>query len=282
MKIYSRGSELDLTTPKVMGILNVTPDSFSDGGNHNHYHDAIEYAAKIVDEGASIIDVGGESTRPGFVHVTINNELDRVIPVVEAIAKRFDVWISVDTSKSEVMFEAAKVGMHLINDIRSLHGEGTLEIAVQTGLPICIMHTKEQSQSIQNNFDDRNIINDIKQYLNTEIQRCVDAGINKKQIILDPGFGFGKNLSHNYQILANLKHFHDFELPILTGMSRKSMIGKLLNATPKNRMAGSLACATIAAMQGAQIIRVHDVNETVQAMKIVQMTLLKKEKLVYE
>lgn len=282
MKINARESELDLKTPKVMGILNVTPDSFSDGGNYNRYHEALKYAEKMVSEGASIIDVGGESTRPGAVHVSISDELDRVIPVVEAIAKRFDVWISVDTSKSVVMFEAAKAGIHLINDIRSFHEPETLKIAVQTGLPICIMHMKRQRGIMQDSPNYRNIINEVKAYLKSEIKRCVDAGIHKDKIILDPGFGFSKNLSHNYQLLANLKQFHDFGLPILVGMSRKSMIGTLLNLPPQKRLVGNIACATIAAIQGVQIIRVHDVKETVQAMKIVQMTLLEKEKLAYE
>lgn len=282
MQIKARGSVLDLSTPKVMGILNVTPDSFSDGGTHNRYHDALEHAAKMVNEGASIIDIGGESTRPGAAEVSVNEELDRVIPIVEAIAQRFDVWISVDTSKAEVMSEAAKAGMHLINDIRSLHEPGAIEVAAQSGLPVCIMHMQGQPRTMQDAPNYENVVADIKAYFDAEIARCVAAGIDKQQIILDPGFGFGKNLSHNYQLLANLDQFHDFGLPLLAGMSRKSMIGNLLNVPPQERLVGSIACATIAAMQGAQIIRVHDVKETVQAMQIVQMTLSEKEKLAYE
>ena len=282
MKIRARACELDLSTPKVMGILNVTPDSFSDGGTHNRYHDALEHAAKMVNEGASIIDIGGESTRPGAAEVSVNEELDRVIPIVEAIAQRFDVWISVDTSKAEVMSEAAKAGMHLINDIRSLHEPGAIEVAAQSGLPVCIMHMQGQPRTMQDAPNYENVVADIKAYFYAEIARCVAAGIDKQQIILDPGFGFGKNLSHNYQLLANLDQFHDFGLPLLAGMSRKSMIGNLLNVPPQERLVGSIACATIAAMQGAQIIRVHDVKETVQAMQIVQMTLSEKEKLAYE
>lgn len=282
MKIRARACELDLSTPKVMGILNVTPDSFSDGGTHNRYHDALEHAAKMVNEGVSIIDIGGESTRPGAAEVSVNEELDRVIPIVEAIAQRFDVWISVDTSKAEVMSEAAKAGMHLINDIRSLHEPGAIEVAAQSGLPVCIMHMQGQPRTMQDAPNYENVVADIKAYFDAEIARCVAAGIDKQQIILDPGFGFGKNLSHNYQLLANLDQFHDFGLPLLAGMSRKSMIGNLLNVPPQERLVGSIACATIAAMQGAQIIRVHDVKETVQAMQIVQMTLSEKEKLAYE
>ncbi|MEX9910185.1 dihydropteroate synthase [Providencia huaxiensis] len=278
MQIKARGSVLDLSTPKVMGILNVTPDSFSDGGTHNRYQDALEHVAKMVQHGAAIIDIGGESTRPGAAEVSVNEELDRVIPVVEAIAQRFDVWISVDTSKAKVMAEAARAGMHIINDIRSLHEPDALAVAAKTGLPVCIMHMQGQPRTMQEAPNYENVVREVKDYLNTEITRCVTAGIDRQQIILDPGFGFGKNLSHNYQLLANLEQFHNFGLPLLAGMSRKSMIGQLLNVPPQERLAGSLTCAVIAAMQGAHIIRVHDVKETVQAMQVVQMTLSEKEK----
>ena len=278
MQIKTRGSVLDLSTPQVMGILNVTPDSFSDGGTHNRYHDALEHVARMVQEGATIIDIGGESTRPGAAEVSVSEELDRVIPVVEAIAQRFDVWISVDTSKAQVMSEAAKAGMHMINDIRSLHEPEALDVAAQTGLPVCIMHMQGQPRTMQAAPNYENVVREVKDYLEAEIARCVNAGIDRQQIILDPGFGFGKNLSHNYQLLANLEQFHNFGLPLLAGMSRKSMIGQLLNVPPQERLAGSLTCAVIAAMQGAHIIRVHDVKETVQAMQVVQMTLSEKEK----
>ncbi|APC13756.1 MULTISPECIES: dihydropteroate synthase [Providencia] len=278
MQIKARGSVLDLSTPQVMGILNVTPDSFSDGGTHNRYHDALEHVARMVQEGATIIDIGGESTRPGAAEVSVSEELDRVIPVVEAIAQRFDVWISVDTSKAQVMSEAAKAGMHMINDIRSLHEPEALDVAAQTGLPVCIMHMQGQPRTMQAAPNYENVVREVKDYLEAEIARCVNAGIDRQQIILDPGFGFGKNLSHNYQLLANLEQFHNFGLPLLAGMSRKSMIGQLLNVPPQERLAGSLTCAVIAAMQGAHIIRVHDVKETVQAMQVVQMTLSEKEK----
>ncbi|NIA74227.1 dihydropteroate synthase [Providencia rettgeri] len=278
MQIKARGSVLDLSTPQVMGILNVTPDSFSDGGTHNRYHDALEHVARMVQEGATIIDIGGESTRPGAAEVSVSEELDRVIPVVEAIAQRFDVWISVDTSKAQVMSEAAKAGMHMINDIRSLHEPNALDVAAQTGLPVCIMHMQGQPRTMQAAPNYENVVREVKDYLEAEIARCVNAGIDRQQIILDPGFGFGKNLSHNYQLLANLEQFHNFGLPLLAGMSRKSMIGQLLNVPPQERLAGSLTCAVIAAMQGAHIIRVHDVKETVQAMQVVQMTLSEKEK----
>ncbi|MCT8249193.1 dihydropteroate synthase [Proteus faecis] len=277
MKLMARGTELNLSTPQVMGILNVTPDSFSDGGTHNSLNDAVDHAAKLIAEGASIIDIGGESTRPGASDVSIDEELQRVVPVVEAIRQRFDIWISVDTSKAQVITESANVGASIINDIRSLQELGALEAAAKTGLPVCIMHMQGNPKTMQQSPHYENVMMDVDRFLQENIQRCVDAGIEKNQIILDPGFGFGKNLAHNYQLLAHLSELHHFGLPILAGMSRKSMVGQLLNVPPQERVAGSVACAVIAAMQGAQIIRVHDVKETVDAMKVVQATLSAKE-----
>lgn len=277
MKLMARGTELNLSTPQVMGILNVTPDSFSDGGSHNSLNDAVNHAAKLIAEGASIIDIGGESTRPGASDVSIDEELQRVVPVVEAIRQRFDVWISVDTSKAQVITESANAGASIINDIRSLQEPGALEAAAKTGLPVCIMHMQGDPKTMQQSPHYVNVVMDVDRFLQENIQRCVDAGIEKNQIILDPGFGFGKNLAHNYQLLAHLSELHHFGLPILAGMSRKSMVGQLLNVPPQERIAGSVACAVIAAMQGAQIIRVHDVKETVDAMKVVQATLSAKE-----
>lgn len=277
MKLMARGTELNLSAPQVMGILNVTPDSFSDGGTHNSLNDAVDHAAKLIAEGATIIDIGGESTRSGASDVSIDEELQRVVPVVEAIRQRFDIWISVDTSKAQVITESANVGASIINDIRSLREPGALEAAAKTGLPVCIMHMQGNPKTMQQSPHYENVMMDVDRFLQENIQRCVDAGIEKNQIILDPGFGFGKNLAHNYQLLAHLSELHHFGLPILAGMSRKSMVGQLLNVPPQERVAGSVACAVIAAMQGAQIIRVHDVKETVDAMKVVQATLSAKE-----
>ncbi|EMY0651737.1 dihydropteroate synthase [Proteus mirabilis] len=277
MKLIARGRELNLSSPQVMGILNVTPDSFSDGGTHNSLNDAINHAAKLIAEGASIIDIGGESTRSGASDVSVDEELHRVIPVVEAIQQRFDVWISVDTSKAQVITESAQAGASIINDIRSLTEPGALQAAAKTGLPVCIMHMQGLPKTMQHSPQYKNVMIEVDAFLAENIQRCIDAGIEKNQIILDPGFGFGKNLAHNYQLLAHLSDFHHFGLPILAGMSRKSMVGQLLNVPPQERVAGSVACAVIAAMQGAQIIRVHDVKETVDAMKVVQATLSAKE-----
>ncbi|MDC9620890.1 dihydropteroate synthase [Xenorhabdus sp. XENO-7] len=279
MKLTARGSVLDLSRPQVMGILNVTPDSFSDGGNHNTFDAALRHAATMIEEGAAIIDVGGESTRPDAVDVSEQEELDRVVPVVEALAQRFDVWISIDTSKAIVMQESAKVGAHMINDIRSLQEFGALDAVVKTGLPVCLMHMQGQPRTMQTEPYYEDVVLEAKTFLTRQIDRCVAAGIAKNKLILDPGFGFGKNLSHNYQLLAHLEEFHHLGLPILAGMSRKSMIGQLLHVPPQERVTGSIACAVIAAMQGAQIIRVHDVKETVQAMQIVQATLSAKNTL---
>ncbi|MDR0217602.1 MAG: dihydropteroate synthase [Enterobacteriaceae bacterium] len=278
MKLTARSSILDLSHPQVMGILNVTPDSFSDGGIHNTFDAALQHAAKMIEEGATIIDIGGESTRPGADDVSEQEELDRIIPVIESLVQRFDIWISVDTSKAIVMQEAAKAGAHMINDIRALQEPGALEIAAKTELPICLMHMQGQPRTMQAEPHYEDVVSEVKNFLETQIERCIAAGIAKNKLIIDPGFGFGKNLSHNYQLLAHLEEFHHFGLPILAGMSRKSMIGQLLHVPAQERVTGSIACAVIAAMQGAQIIRVHDVKETVQAMQVVQATLSEKSK----
>ncbi|OTA17901.1 hypothetical protein Xvie_00574 [Xenorhabdus vietnamensis] len=272
MKLTARGCTLDLSHPQVMGILNVTPDSFSDGGTYNTFDTALKHASKMIEEGATIIDVGGESTRPGAGEVNEQEELDRVVPVIEALAQRFDTWISVDTSKAAVMREAAKAGAHIINDIRALQEPGALDVAAQSGLPICLMHMQGQPHTMQTAPHYEDVLSEVKTFFIQQIERCVAAGIAKNNLILDPGFGFGKNLSHNYQLLARLQEFHHLGLPILAGMSRKSMIGQLLDVPPQERTTGSVACAVIAAMKGAQIIRVHDVKETVQAMQVVHAT----------
>lgn len=282
MKITARKIELNLNCPVVMGILNVTPDSFSDGGIYNRYDYALKHVASMVNHGAAIIDIGGESTRPGASEVSLQQELDRVIPIIEAVTDRFDVWVSVDTSKAVVMTEAARAGAHIINDVRSLHEPGALEAAAETGLPICIMHMLGQPKTMQQTPDYKNVVVEVKQYLSDEIERCEAASIAKNRLIIDPGFGFGKNLVHNYQLLATLNEFHALRVPLLVGMSRKSMIAELLDVPLEERLIGSIACAVIAAMQGAQIIRAHDVKETVQAMKIVQATLSVKETDDYE
>lgn len=282
MKLVAQGSTLDLSHPHVMGILNVTPDSFSDGGTHNTLVEAVKHANLMINAGATIIDIGGESTRPGAADVSVEEELARVIPTVEAIAQRFEAWISVDTSKPEVIRESARVGAHIINDIRSLTEPGALEAAAETGLPVCLMHMQGQPKTMQDAPKYADVFADVERFFIEHIVRCERAGIAKDKLLLDPGFGFGKNLSHNYELLARLGEFHHFGLPLLVGMSRKSMVGQLLNVGPTERLNGSLACAVIAAMQGAQIIRVHDVKETVEALRVVEATLAAKENKRYE
>lgn len=274
MEIRFQNQIMDLSFPQVMGIVNMTPDSFSDGGNYNNLDDAMRRVDSMIQAGASFIDVGGESTRPGAAEVSVEEELDRVIPLVEKIARYFDVWISVDTSKPQVITESAKAGAHLINDIRALTEPGAIEAAAKTQLPVCIMHMQGDPKTMQNApHYQQGIYQEVDQFFTQHINRCINAGIERQKIILDPGFGFGKTLQHNYRLLAKLKNFHHFGLPLLVGMSRKSMIGQVLNVPPQERMIGSVSCAVIAAMQGAQIIRVHDVKETFDALRIVQATL---------
>ena len=278
MQLTARESILNLTFPQVMGILNVTPDSFSDGGRHNSLDLALRHADAMINAGATLLDIGGESTRPGAAEVSEDEELARVVPVVEAISRRFDVWISVDTSKAIVIREAARAGMHLINDIRSLQEPGALQAAAETGLPVCLMHMQGQPKTMQHSPKYEDVVAEVAEYFVEQIARCENAGIPKSKLLLDPGFGFGKNLNHNYQLLARLAEFHHFGLPLLVGMSRKSMVGQLLHVSPEQRVTGSVACAVIAAMQGAQIVRVHDVKETVEAMRVVEATLSARDK----
>ena len=256
-----------------MGILNVTPDSFSDGGRHNSLDAALYAAEKMIQQGAAIIDVGGESTRPGAAPVSKQQELDRVIPVVEAIHKQLDTIISVDTSTPEGITQSAAVGAGLINDVRALQREGALAAAAATELPICLMHMQGEPDSMQAapSYDD--VVNEIHQFLVQRVEACEQVGIDKQRLILDPGFGFGKSLAHNYKLLNQLETFHHLGMPLLVGASRKSMIGKVLDDCPADqRLIGSIAIAVIAAMKGTSIIRVHDVAETQDAMRIVAAT----------
>jgi dihydropteroate synthase len=254
-----------------MGILNVTPDSFSDGGKFNSLDNALTQAKAMVDAGVTIIDIGGESTRPGAPDVALEEELQRVIPIIKAIRQQSDVWISIDTSKAEVMRQAAEAGADIINDVRALQEPGALEVAANTGLPICLMHMQGQPRTMQANPHYDDLLLEVGEFLEERISACESVGISRDQLILDPGFGFGKTIEHNYHMLAHLEQFHKFGLPLLAGMSRKSMIFKLLDKAPAECVAASVSCATIAAMKGAQIIRVHDFEQTLDAVKIVSM-----------
>ncbi|WP_435433619.1 dihydropteroate synthase [Vibrio tapetis] len=269
--LEANGKKLSLETPQVMGILNVTPDSFSDGGRFCAVEDAIKQAQAMIKAGATIIDIGGESTRPGAPDVQLEEELARVVPVIEALRSISDVWISIDTSKAEVMRQAVQAGADIINDVRALQEPHALEVAASANVPVCLMHMQGQPRTMQSAPSYENLLQDVSNFLADRTQACEAAGIDKSKLILDPGFGFGKTLEHNYQLLANLEYFHQFGLPILAGMSRKSMIFKLLDKAPADSVIGSVTCASIAALKGAQIIRVHDVEETVDAIKIIKM-----------
>ncbi|MBD1555602.1 dihydropteroate synthase [Vibrio sp. S9_S30] len=269
MFIRSNNKELNLSSPHIMGILNVTPDSFSDGGQFNGIDDALNQARSMISAGATIIDIGGESTRPGAPDVTLEEEIKRVIPVIKALRAESDVWISIDTSKAEVMRQATIAGADIINDVRALQEPGALQAAAQAKVPVCLMHMQGQPKTMQENPKYQDLLEDIDGFLAERISACESAGIQREQLILDPGFGFGKTIEHNYHLLANLDKFHRFGLPILAGMSRKSMIFKVLEKEPKECLIGSVTCASISALKGAHIIRVHDVVETVEAIKII-------------
>ncbi|MFS1461956.1 dihydropteroate synthase [Vibrio lentus] len=271
MILQANNKTLLLDRPHVMGILNVTPDSFSDGGQFNSLEKALQQAERMIKAGVSIIDIGGESTRPGAPEVTLEDELSRVIPAIKTIRANFDVWISIDTSKAEVMRQAVEAGADLINDVRALQEPGALEAAAQAQVPVCLMHMKGQPRTMQANPSYDDVFTDVEDFLKERVEACESVGIPKEQLVLDPGFGFGKTIEHNYHLLAHLEKFHMLGLPILAGISRKSMIFKLLDKSPADCMVGSVTCATIAAMKGAQIIRVHDVEDTLEAMKIIEV-----------
>ena len=262
---------IDLSQPQVMGILNVTPDSFSDGGKHTNVSQALNHALRMIEEGATFIDIGGESTRPGAPDVSLQEELDRTIPVIEAVAKNTPCVISIDTSKADVMREAVKAGAGLINDVRALQEPGALQVAAEAQVPVCLMHMQGQPRTMQQSPEYDDVVNDVGQFLLARTKVCEEAGIAKDKILFDPGYGFGKSLEHNYTLVKHLPSLMKLGYPVLVGMSRKSMIGNLLNRKVDERLAGSISLATIVAQMGAQIIRVHDVKETADAVNIVKM-----------
>ncbi|CAB5711849.1 MULTISPECIES: dihydropteroate synthase [Aeromonas] len=267
MQLISKGLSLSLERPHVMGILNVTPDSFSDGGHFNQLERAMTHARQMVAEGATLIDIGGESTRPGAPDVSEQEELDRVLPVVEHMARELDVMISLDTSKAAVMREGCVAGAHLINDVRALLEPGALAAAAAADVPVCLMHMQGQPRTMQAepHYDD--LLGEVRAFFDERIAACLTAGIAREQLLLDPGYGFGKTLAHNYQLLAQQESLLDYQLPLLVGMSRKSMIGNLLGRPVDERLAGSLACALVGMQRGARIIRVHDVRATMDALR---------------
>ncbi len=258
-----------LNRPLVMGVLNVTPDSFSDGGLYTDPDKALQRAEDMVAEGAAIIDIGGESTRPGTRPVSVQEELDRVIPLVESMARALPVPLSVDTSKPEVMQEAWRAGAGMVNDVHALQAPAALAVLAASQIPVCLMHLQGTPATMQDDPHYEDVVAEVKDFLARRIQVCEAAGIGRDRIIIDPGFGFGKTLEHNLLLLKHLDEFHTLGVPLLVGPSRKSMIGRLLdNAPVGERLYGSLAAAVIAAWQGAHIIRVHDVRATVQALQV--------------
>ena len=273
MKLYANNKVLDLNIPQIMGILNFTPDSFSDSGQFYKLDKALIQIEKMLQAGASIIDIGGESTRPNADEVTLEQELERVVPLVEAVRKRFDCWISVDTSKAQVMVESAKVGMDLINDIRALQEPQALETALGLGLPVCLMHMQGQPRTMQANPHYDDVVAEVLEFLQKRTALCLEEGMKPENIIWDVGFGFGKTVQHNYKLLQQLARFAAEGFPLLAGLSRKSMIGAVLDKTVEQRVMGSAAGALIAAMNGATILRVHDVEQTADVLKIWQATL---------
>ena len=260
---------LDLTHPHVMGILNVTPDSFSDGGRFAARDAALRHAAAMVAAGATLIDIGGESTRPGARPVSAVEELERVAPVVEAVSAELDVVISLDTSTPAVMREGARLGAGMINDVRALRRDGALEAAADSGLAVCLMHMLGEPGTMQQDPQYRDVVIEVRDFLAQRMKACADAGIPVERIVLDPGFGFAKTLAHNLSLFRHLEALHEFGRPLLVGVSRKSMIGQALGREVHERLAGGLALAALAVAKGAGIVRVHDVAETADAVRMI-------------
>ena len=262
---------LDLSAPVVMGVLNITPDSFSDGGRYIDRDAALLHARSMIQAGAKIIDIGGESTRPGAVGVSVAEELDRVLVAVEAIASEWDVVISVDTSTPEVMRESAALGAGMINDVRALSRPGALEAAAATGLRVCLMHMQGDPTNMQQAPFYTDVLAEVDAFLADRAAACMAAGIARDKLVLDPGFGFGKTDQHNLALLAGLPQMAAHGMPLLAGLSRKSMIGRLLGRPVADRLIGSVVLALLAAQHGAHILRVHDVAETVDALRLLQI-----------
>ena len=268
-----RLGSMRLPVPAVMGILNVTPDSFSDGGRFKNPQTALRQAAEMAEAGAAIIDVGGESTRPGAAAVSEQEELDRVIPVIESVCEVTDLPVSIDTSKPRVMRECVAAGAVMINDVCALQMEGALSSAVDLQVPVCLMHMQGTPRSMQEKPHYENVVADVAAFLEQRVSACVDAGVDENVIVVDPGFGFGKTHAHNVELLANLRQLRVRDRPVLIGVSRKSTLGALTGREIRDRLPSSVAAAVVACMQGAHIIRAHDVQATVDALKVVQAVI---------
>ncbi|MGD9785675.1 MAG: dihydropteroate synthase [Hyphomicrobiaceae bacterium] len=275
----TRLSGLDLARPRIMGIVNVTPDSFSDGGRHDTAERAVAHALKLAEEGADILDIGGESTRPGSDAVALDDELSRVIPVIEGLRARTDKLISIDTRKAEVMRRAADAGVDILNDVSALtHDPRSLEVAAESGLPVMLMHAQGDPKTMNDNPVYGDVALDVFDFLERRISACEDAGIPRAKIVADPGIGFGKHLHHNVAVLATMSLYHGLGVPVLLGASRKKLIGQICNVDdPEGRVPGSIAAALSSISQGVQIVRVHDVAATKQAVAVWQAALTGSE-----
>ena len=263
------GRLLKLDRPQVMGIVNVTPDSFSDGGTHDTLEAAVAHALELVEEGADLLDIGGESTRPGAEEVSVEEELRRVIPVIERLVKQTSLPISIDTSKPEVMRAAVAAGAGMINDVYALRREGALDAAASLGVPVALMHMLGEPRSMQDAPDYDDVVGEVHRFLAERLFAAEMSGIAKKNLLVDPGFGFGKNTQHNLALLAQLERFTELGVPVLAGLSRKRSIGEITGReAARDRVAGSVAAHLIAAQRGATILRVHDVAATVDALKV--------------
>ena len=269
--------QFDLTTPICMGVINVTPDSFSDGGNLSKSDDgsfvvdvdkALHKVESYLDQGASIVDVGGESTRPGSHGVPLDEELERTIPVIEAVRKNLDVCLSIDTSSPIVMAEALSAGAEFINDVRALSSPGALEVAANSSAAVCVMHMSGQPINMQESLHYDNVVKDVSDYLRERAKTCIKAGDFEHRLLVDPGFGFGKSVIHNYKLLKYLSAITELGFPVLVGLSRKSMVGEVVNRPTKERVSGSVAASTLALNNGASVIRSHDVAATMDAIGV--------------
>ncbi len=267
MQLRCKTRIIELSAPAVMGVLNVTPDSFSDGGKHHRLDAALSHARRMLADGATIIDVGGESTRPGAHPVSEQEELDRVIPVIEHLHGELHALVSIDTMKPGVMSAAVRAGAELINDVNALRAPGALQAAHETGAAVCLMHMKGEPGTMQQNPQYSDVVSEVRQFLQDRITACAQAGIAPVRIVIDPGFGFGKKLEHNLDLLGHLGRLADLGCPLLVGLSRKSMFGELLGLAVNDRVSAGTAAAALAVFQGAAIIRTHDVKPTIEAIK---------------
>ena len=260
--------QFDLSRAIVMGILNVTPDSFSDGGRFDRVERAVEHALRMQEEGADIIDIGGESTRPGAASVTVDEELERVIPVIRALRQQTGMPVSIDTGKPEVMRAAVGEGANMVNDVNALQAKGAAETCAELGVPVCLMHMQGEPRTMQQDPQYDDVVKDVAAYLQQRSIECIESGIHRNNIVIDPGFGFGKTLRHNLDLLNRLESISGLELPVLVGISRKSMLGAILDRPVDERLYAGIAAAVIAYQKGARLFRVHDVGPTRDALAV--------------